>query len=109
VTSKIIANAKKQLEVADELDGFEELGGEDQEKIKKAWESGEIADEDIPDSARKPEGGDDDAEEKPKKKRAAPKKKDAEIGEDGEEKPKKRGRKVKVCGLPLCVPCDLSH
>ena len=72
-------------------------------------ESGEIAVEDIPDSARKPEGGDDDAEEKPKKKRAAPKKKDAEAGEDGEEKPKKRGRKAKVCGLSLCVLCDSSR
>lgn len=106
VTPKILANVKKQFSDADELDGFEELKPEDQEKLKKAFETGQVAEEDIPESARK-EAADDDGEEKPKKKRAAPKKKKDADEDDDEEKPKKRVRKpaAKV-RLPSWVPCQ---
>ncbi|KAI0341288.1 zf-PARP-domain-containing protein [Trametopsis cervina] len=81
VTAKIITNMKKSFDEPDELDGFDELQEDDQEKVRKAWTDGHVADEDIPDSARKPgDGGDDDDDdelEKPKKKAAAPKGKKA--------------------------------
>ena len=67
---------KKSFEEADELDGFDELNEQDQEKVRKAWEEGHVADEDIPDSARKPAGEEEDEDEedaKPKKKAAAKK------------------------------------
>ena len=65
---------KKSFESASDLDGYEELRSEDQEKIDKAWEDGEVADEDIPETARKPEKDGDEDEEKPKKKKAPAKK-----------------------------------
>lgn len=72
---------KAQFEEADELDGFEDLKDEDQERIRKAYEVGHVADEDIPDSARKPADDEDEGEEdgdaKPKKKAAAKGKKAA--------------------------------
>ncbi|OCH87137.1 zf-PARP-domain-containing protein [Obba rivulosa] len=106
VTPKIITNMKTIHEEAEELDGFENLTAEDQDKVVKAWEDGHVADEDIPDTARKPEAeanGDDEDEDKPKKKRGS-KKKD----EEADAGPKKgvfkveyasQGRaKCKVCG-----------
>ena len=98
VTPKIIENVKKSFESAEDLDGFEELKEEDQEKLKTAWEVGHVAEEDIPPTAKKPDGADEDEEEKPKK-RASKKKKEVvdEDEEEEEEKPKKaRGRKPKV-------------
>lgn len=118
---------KKSFEDPADLDGFEDLNDEDQEKVKKAYEDGHVAPEDVPESARKPEADEDD-EEKPKKKRAprkkkddgddeeepkpkkarAPRKKKAEVDEDGdeEEKPKRKRappkKKAKVC----CFPCS---
>ncbi|KAJ3535013.1 hypothetical protein NM688_g7039 [Phlebia brevispora] len=83
VTAKVISNMKKSFEDADELDGFDELRDEDKEKIRTAWEVGHVADEDIPESARKKDEDGDEEEgegeegEKPKKKKApakAPKK-----------------------------------
>ena len=64
---------KKSFEEADELDGFEELKDEDQERVRKAWEDGHVAKEDIPESARKPDDDEDEDEEgaKPAKKKAA--------------------------------------
>lgn len=85
---------KKSFGEASELDGFEDLNDDDKAKIIKAYEDGQVADEDIPESARKPEG-----EEKPKKKaggkKAAKKDEDAEEGEEeeAEEKPKKKAAK----------------
>lgn len=76
-TNKIISNFKKSFDNASELDGYDELKPEDQERIDKAWEDGAVADEDIPETARKPPKDDDDDEdaaEKPKKKRAPAKK-----------------------------------
>jgi Poly(ADP-ribose) polymerase and DNA-Ligase Zn-finger region len=84
-TSTIIDNMKKSFSSADELDGFDELQPVDQEKVRKAWEDNQVADEDIPETARKAEGGDDAEEAKPKKKRA-PANKD---GEGEAAKPKK--------------------
>ncbi|KZT68398.1 zf-PARP-domain-containing protein [Daedalea quercina L-15889] len=80
VTSKIIANTKKTHEEADELDGFEDLEEDDKDKIRKAWEDGQVADEDIPESARKAKGEEAD-EDKPKAKKGGKKKVDADDGE----------------------------
>ncbi|KAE9404479.1 zf-PARP-domain-containing protein [Gymnopus androsaceus JB14] len=52
-TAKVIANIKGQFPDASDVDGFEDLNEEDQAKIIKAWEDGHVADEDIPESARK--------------------------------------------------------
>jgi hypothetical protein len=96
VTPKQLTNIKKSFPEADELDGYEDLNEEDQAKIVKAYEDGHVADEDIPDSARKPEADEDedeDGEPKPKKK-AAPKKKKVEGNDDddaeAEAPPKKK-------------------
>lgn len=92
---------KKNFEEASELDGYEELKAEDQARVTKAWEDGHVADEDIPPSARKPEGEDGaDDEEKPKKaaKKAPAKKKaaGADDDEEAEEKPNKKASAPKV-------------
>ncbi|KAG2353537.1 hypothetical protein BDR07DRAFT_702010 [Suillus spraguei] len=55
-TAKIISNMKSQFESADELDGFDDLKDEDKERLRKAWEEGKVADEDIPETARKAPG-----------------------------------------------------
>lgn len=75
VSKKVIENTKRKVDAADELDGFEELEPADQEKVKTAWEEGHVADEDIPESARKhPANEGDDDDEKPKKRAPARKK-----------------------------------
>ncbi|KAI0674578.1 poly polymerase and DNA-ligase Zn-finger region-domain-containing protein [Trametes maxima] len=81
VTPKIITNMKNSFDEADELDGFDDLNDEDQDRVKKAWEEGHVASDDVPESARKPEGEEDDEEEeeKPKKKGRAKK----EVEDDG--------------------------
>lgn len=76
---------KKSFDAASELDGYEDLRPEDQKKIDKAWEDGHVADEDIPESAKKPAGEDGDEEEKPKKTKAPPKKKAKKADSDGDE------------------------
>ncbi|RPD56945.1 zf-PARP-domain-containing protein [Lentinus tigrinus ALCF2SS1-7] len=53
VTPHILNNLKKSFSQAEELDGFDELSEEDQERVKKAWEEGHVAPEDIPESAKK--------------------------------------------------------
>ncbi|TDL21946.1 zf-PARP-domain-containing protein [Rickenella mellea] len=106
-TPKILTTMKSKFNQASDLDGFDELKPEDQAKIQKAWDEGHVADEDIPETARKPaaEGGDEDGGEKPKRKRAPAKKKakkdEDEEGdeEEAEEKPKKKAaprKKAKV-------------
>lgn len=86
---------KRSFSSADELDGFDELQPADQQKIRKAWEDGHVADEDIPETARKPDDGDDaNEEEKPKKKRAPAKKDEVE-----EAKPKKARTSKKVIAI----------
>jgi hypothetical protein len=87
---------KKSFGEGSELDGYDDLQPEDQAKVIKAWQDGHVADEDIPDSARKP--ADDDGAEKPKKTRKAPaKKKAAESDGEAEERPKKKATAAKVC------------
>jgi hypothetical protein len=98
VSKKILENAKKVHDDASDLDGFEDLKPEDQAKIVKAWQVGEVADEDIPDSARKPAA--EDGAEKPKKatKKATKKKADEDEDEEAEEAPKKKKASTsKVC------------
>lgn len=86
---------KKTISEGSELDGYEGLRPEDQAKVIKAWQEGHVADEDIPETARKPVGEDGEEEEKPKKaKRAPAKKKAAAAGSDGEaeERPKRKAK-----------------
>lgn len=67
VTPKIIENLKKKHEVASDIDGFEEISEEDQRRVEKAYDDGHVADEDIPESARKPDGDEKDKVEATKK------------------------------------------
>lgn len=93
---------KKNFPEASDLDGFEELKPEDQERVTKAYEAGEVDPEDV---TKSPEG--EDGEEETKKKPATkakaaskPKKAAAEEDEDElseeEEKPKKSRAKAAV-------------
>lgn len=66
---------KEKVGEANELDGFEEVGDEFQKKIETAWEEGKVADEDVPEGAKKDAGDDDEDGGKKKRKKAAPKKK----------------------------------
>ncbi|KAF9240721.1 hypothetical protein BU15DRAFT_27940, partial [Melanogaster broomeanus] len=88
-TEKVLSNMKAQFTTADELDGFEDLNDEDKDRLRRAFDEGKVADEDIPESARKPAGDDAEEGDKTKKKRA-PAKKKAEAEADDEEKPKKK-------------------
>ncbi|KZT07995.1 zf-PARP-domain-containing protein [Laetiporus sulphureus 93-53] len=56
VAPVFIKNTKRYFEKADEIEGFKDLRPEDQEKVRKAWAEGKVADEDIPESAKKPTG-----------------------------------------------------
>ena len=84
VTAKVISNMKEIFDDADDLDGFEDLKDEDQEKIRKAWEDGKVDPADIPESAKKPEEDEDededeeDGEKKKKTKKSSKKEKKAE-------------------------------
>ena len=104
---------KETYSDASELDGFDELNPEDREKIVKAFEDGHVAEEDIPESARK-EGGemgsDEEGEEKPKKKAATKRTKNKE-GEEVAEKPKRsRTTKAKVrLFKSLCAAFVLTY
>ncbi|TFY54279.1 hypothetical protein EVJ58_g8959 [Rhodofomes roseus] len=76
---------KNSFEEADELDGFDDLTDEDKDKIRVAWEDGKVADEDIPDTAQKPEGEEDEEEDEEKPKKKAPgRKKKTDADENGE-------------------------
>jgi hypothetical protein len=66
---------KKSFTSASDLDGFDDLKEEDQDRVEAAWETGKVAPEDVPESAKKPAVSGDEEEEKPKKKKVAPKKK----------------------------------
>ena len=72
LTPRIIENMKRTFGEGSKLDGYDELRPEDQVKVIKAWKDGHVADEDIPESVRKP------AAEKPKKAKRAPAKSDGE-------------------------------
>ncbi|KAH7088667.1 hypothetical protein BKA62DRAFT_627225 [Auriculariales sp. MPI-PUGE-AT-0066] len=53
VTKRVINNMKKVLQRPQDLDGYSDLRHEDQDKVVAAWDAGHVADEDIPDTARK--------------------------------------------------------
>ncbi|KAI0027552.1 hypothetical protein K488DRAFT_61207, partial [Vararia minispora EC-137] len=53
VTPKILQNMKASLGEVENLDGFENMKPEDQERIRKAWEEGHVAEDDIPETADK--------------------------------------------------------
>ena len=72
---------------ASEVDGFSDLKEGEKEKVQRAWEAGDIPEDD--------KGPGEPVETGKKKAAAAPRKKK---DEDGAEKPK-RVRKPKVCGL----------
>ncbi|KAF8321988.1 uncharacterized protein EI90DRAFT_2937645 [Cantharellus anzutake] len=88
-SKKVIENMKKKHPDPEDIDGYEYLNPTQQAKIRTAWETGHVADEDIPPSARKPEGegGDEEEEEeeeetgKKKKKKAPAKKRTAKQDE----------------------------
>ncbi|KAK7039036.1 hypothetical protein VNI00_010428 [Paramarasmius palmivorus] len=69
VSKKQFENMKARSSDVSELDGYEDLKPEDQERVKKAYEDGHVAPEDIPESARKPlrEVDGEEEEDKPKK------------------------------------------
>ncbi|CAL1708643.1 unnamed protein product [Somion occarium] len=85
VTKKVLSNMKEVFEDPADLDGFDDLKEEDQERVRAAWEAGHVADEDIPDTARKPEG---------------------EEGEEEEEEEEEGGKKKKKAAKPAAKPAD---
>lgn len=105
---------KKSFSSSSELDGYDELRPEDKAKVDTAWEAGHVADEDIPESAKKPAGEEDkDDEEKPKKKAGAKK---AKKGEDEgnkateNESRKQHAKKSKVSFLVHSESClSIAH
>ncbi|KAM0756156.1 zf-PARP-domain-containing protein [Meredithblackwellia eburnea MCA 4105] len=55
VSPQQIFNMHGKLKTADEIEGFEHLAAEDQEKVRKAFRDGHVAQEDIPVTAKKRE------------------------------------------------------
>ncbi|KAJ7163400.1 hypothetical protein C8R43DRAFT_919079, partial [Mycena crocata] len=53
VTERVLSNVKNLYDKASDMDGFDELEDEDKARVARAWEENHVADEDIPDSARK--------------------------------------------------------
>ena len=96
---------KKSIGEGSELCGYDEIRPEDQAKVIKAWQDGHVADEDIPETARKPV--DEAGEEKPKKAKRAPSKMKAiETDGDDEDRPKRKTAAAKVRSL-LSNGCNL--
>jgi len=98
VTKKVLANLMNSGPLED-LDGFEDIGDEYQEKMRKAWENGEVAPDDIPESAKKPKEGEDTeavgSSSSPVKDKKAVKKKSAKAADDEEEPKPKKAKKSK--------------
>lgn len=89
---------KKSFSKADELDGFDELQPADQDRIRKAWDDGHVPDEDVPETARKPEKVDDaDEEAKPKKKRASKKDDEGDVPKPKKPRTTKKVRRYRSC------------
>ncbi|KIL62873.1 hypothetical protein M378DRAFT_128311, partial [Amanita muscaria Koide BX008] len=78
VRPKMLQMMKEMFSDPSDLDGYDDLKPEDQERIQKALEEGHVADEDIPRSARKEKG----KEDKPMKRAI---KKNAAANDEGEE------------------------
>jgi hypothetical protein len=62
---------KKEITGPSELEGYQTLTEPDKAKILKAWEDGHVADEDVPESARKAVDSESGIEEKQKKEKKA--------------------------------------
>jgi hypothetical protein len=76
-TPHVLKNVKEIHPEASDLDGYEDIGDENQAKLIKAWQEGHVDEEDIPESARKPADGGEEGEGSGKKstrKRGPPKK-----------------------------------
>jgi hypothetical protein len=85
VTPLMFRNFKTYLDAADDLNGFDGLDQGDQDRVRRAWEAGEVSKEDWRVfKAETPSGsGDEDEDEdgKPRKpKRKVPPKKNAKVG-----------------------------
>ncbi|KAI0826411.1 zf-PARP-domain-containing protein [Irpex lacteus] len=103
VTSKIISNMKKSFDEADKLDGFGELREEDQDKIRKAWDAGHVADADIPETARSREPDEDEHTDNRKKQDNKGKAvKRAKDDDKADEPQQKKARKMKVIVHVCC-------
>jgi hypothetical protein len=85
---------KKSFAEASELDGYDDLKPEDQARVIKAYQEGHVAEEDIPESAKKP--ADEEGEDKPKK-GGRKKKADEDEGETSEKPKKAKAGGSKVC------------
>lgn len=48
VTPKVIENMKDALSGPEEIEGFEDLRDGDADKVRRAWEAGEVPEEDRP-------------------------------------------------------------
>ncbi|KAL7423681.1 hypothetical protein Q5752_001263 [Cryptotrichosporon argae] len=105
VTPRQLENIQQNFPEAEELDGYEDLPEDYQQKIRTALQEGHVDDADIPETAREPIQYDEEGNEIPRsqpspKKSPARKKARKDAEEDGAEadvKPKKRApRKKKV-------------
>ena len=85
MTPKFLSNVKSSAGNPSDLDGYDDLKFEDKEKVKKAWKEGKVAEENIPESAKKPQRDDEEADDgkKTKGKRAREKR----AAEDGDTHP----------------------
>ncbi|KAG8753133.1 hypothetical protein FRC14_006381 [Serendipita sp. 396] len=109
-TPKVFTNMKQAYSSAEDVEGFDTLTADDQQKFKTAWEKGHVEADDVPATAvagaedeeelapskkkpgrpRKKQKTDDDDEDdrpKPKKKAAPRRKKKADSDEDAELSP----------------------
>jgi hypothetical protein len=85
MTPKVLSNVKSSAGNPSDLDGYVNLKPEDKEKVNKAWKEGKVAEEDIPESAKKPQSDEEEADDgkKTKGKRARAKR----AAQDGDTHP----------------------
>lgn len=94
---------KKSFDEADKIDGFGELREEDRDKIRKAWDVGHVADEDIPETARFREPNEDeDADGRKKRDNKGKAVKRAKVHDEADEPQQKKARKMKVIVHVCC-------
>jgi hypothetical protein len=63
MTPRVLSNVKSSAGNPSDLDGYDDLKPEDKEKVNKAWNGGKVAEEDIPESAKKPQSDDEEADD----------------------------------------------